>query len=247
MQGLIYLIRNIITGVGYVGQTRKRLPEMRWTGHKCDFRHGRGNPRLRNSFLLHGEGAFTVETLERVEAPSASELRVCLATQEDYWMARLRSEGMELYNAASAVESMAWKPQVKPNTTSWNKGMSLTPEHRQNISARKAGEPSPKKGKHQSEAQRKNLSAALKGNTRRKGTSTSEEGRANISASKKGKPSPKRGTVMPLEQREKLSDAHRGKPLTEEHRAAQRAAAKGRTWTLVEGVRVYSKLQSKEP
>ena len=98
-----------------------------------------------------------------------------------------------------------------------------------------------------SDETRKKTSEGLKGNTRRKGTSTSEEGRANISASKKGKPSPKRGTVMPLEQREKLSDAHRGKPLTEEHRAAQRAAAKGRTWTLVEGVRVYSKLQSKEP
>jgi hypothetical protein len=91
---------------------------------------------------------------------------------------------------------------------------------------------------------REKVSRSLKGNARRKGAPTSAEARANISASEKGKPSPKKGTTMTLGQ--KLSDAHVGVKFTNEHRATQRAAAKGRTWALVNGVRVYSKTPSKE-
>ena len=246
MFGFIYLVANTLTGQGYVGQMAKQKPKLRWSEHKSAFRKGKGNKHLRNSYLLHGEAAFKFCIIDRIEACDEDALRPLLVIQEDLWMERLRAYGMSLFNFVSAAESIAGKPVSKRNKPSWNRGLTLTEEHRRAISAAKKGEPSPKKGKPQSAEQRANLSEALKGNTRRKGTATSAEGRANISAAKKGKPSPKRGTQMSPEQRIKLSEAHTGVPLSAEHRAAMKRAAQGRTWTIVDGLRVYSKVPSKE-
>ena len=221
MHGFIYAIRNLVSGKVYVGQTSRARASRRWYEHRRDLNlHKAANRHLQASWDFHGPSAFIFEELERVEAASRLDLVSSLTRREDYWMSFFQQQGISLFNAQGAGDSTVFLRRGCPSPL---KGKLLTPEHRQKVAE------------------------SLRGNTRRKGTSTSEEGRANISASKKGKPSPKKGTMMASEQRQKLSEAHQGKPLSEEHRAAQRAAAKGRTWTLVEGVRVYSKLQSKEP
>ena len=221
MHGFIYAIHNTVSGKSYVGQTLRPKVERRWYEHKRDLNKGKGtNRHLQGAWNTYGPSAFEFVELERVVADNRLDLEDALTAREGSWMTSYRLRGVVLYNAQAAGKSSAY---LRIGTPSHLKGTTLSPEHREKVVK------------------------SLKGNTRRKGTSTSEEGRANISAGRKGQPSPKKGTTMTLEQRKKLSDAHRGKPLTEEHRAAQRAAAKGRTWTLVEGVRVYSKLQSKEP
>lgn len=247
MHGFIYFIRNTVTGQGYVGQTTKARPELRWSEHKTLLRRGRANnPRFQRSFSVHGEGVFQFEVLERVEASTVEQLRHSLTIREDAWMQALREQGVQLYNAVSAGDSVKGKPNMLRKTTSWNKGQRLTPEHRLRVSEAKRGQPSPKRGVPLSDDQRQKVVASLQGNTRRKGTTTSDQGRANIGASKRGKPSPKRGTTLSEAQRRKISETKTGSTHTEATRAKMRAAAAGRTWSLVNGKRVYSKPTNEE-
>lgn len=247
MHGFIYFIRNTVTGHGYVGQTTKSRPELRWSEHKTVLRKGQAhNPRFQRSFSAHGEACFCFEVLERIEAPSVEQLRQELTAREDAWMHQLRAKGVTLYNAVSAGESVAGKPNMVRKSTSWNKGVPMSSESKQRVSDSKRGQPSAKKGVPMSEDQRQKVVASLQGNTRRKGTATSAQGRANISASKKGKPSPKRGVPISDVQKEALRQSHLGTTHTEATRAKMRASAAGRTWSLVDGKRVYSKPTNEE-
>lgn len=218
MHGFIYLISNRTSDKVYVGQTVRAQVERRWYEHRWALTNGKAaNRHLQAAWTHHGPGAFIFEELERVEATTPAELKALLTVREDHWMSEIRGRGKTLYNAQAAGDSVAHL---------------------------RRGVPSPKRGVPMSEDQRQKVVASLKGNTRRKGTPTSAEGRANISAAKRGKPSPKKGTKMSDDQRRKLSEAHRGATLSESHRQAQRDAAKGRTWALVNGIRVYSKTSS---
>ena len=133
-------------------------------------------------------------------------------------MNHYRSQGVTLFNAQDAGDSTAYL---------------------------RRGMPSPKKGVPLSEDQRQKVAASLKGNQRRRGTSTSEQGRANIAASKKGQPSPNRGKALSADQKEALRLSHLGSTHTESTRAKMRESAKGRTWTLVDGHRVYSGIKGR--
>lgn len=215
MHGFIYLITNTKSDKVYVGQTVRAQVERRWYEHRWALTNGRGtNRHLQAAWTHHGPEAFVFEELERVEATTSTDLKDLLTTREAHWMSEMARKGKTLYNAQAAGDSTAYL---------------------------RRGQPSPKRGVPLSEEQRLKVSASLRGNTRRTGTTTSEQGRANISASKRGKPSPKKGTTLTVDQRRTLSDAHKGVKLSESHREAQRAAARGRSWTLVNGLRVYSK------
>lgn len=215
MHGFIYLISNSASDKVYVGQTVRAQVERRWYEHRWALINGRGtNRHLQIAWAHHGQDAFVFSELERVEAVTSAELKALLTAREGYWMAEMRGQGKTLYNAQAAGDSMAYL---------------------------RRGQPSPKKGVPMSEDQRLKVVASLKGNTRRKGIPTSDQGRANIAASKRGKPSPNKGTTMSAEQRKKLSQAHIGVKLSDEHRAALKAASQGRSWILVNGLRVYSR------
>ena len=100
-----------------------------------------------------------------------------------------------------------------------------------------------------SEAQHQKVVASLQGNTRRKGTTTSDQGRANISAGRKGQPSPKKGKpASPAHKAalEAIAQRRIGSTHSDDTRSKMRESAKGRTWTLVDGKRVYSKPTNEE-
>lgn len=216
MHGFIYAIHNESSGKVYVGQTTRGRVERRWYEHRLALSSGKGtNRHLQAAWAHHGQAAFRFETLERVEAESLDSLKTQLTQREDAWMQAFLTNGLTLYNAQAAGDSTAYL---------------------------RRGQPSPKKGVPMSEDQRQKIVASLQGNTRRKGTATSAQGRANISASKKGKPSPKRGIPISEAQKEALRQSHLGTTHAESTRAKMRESAKGRTWSLVDGKRVYSKL-----
>ena len=80
-KGVVYLIRNKITGKKYVGQTIYRLSE-RWRKHllpssKCKV--------LRRAILKYGVGAFEMSTLE------SGLSRVELNEREIYWIKELKT------------------------------------------------------------------------------------------------------------------------------------------------------------
>lgn len=220
MHGFIYAIHNESSGKVYVGQTTRARVERRWYEHRLALAAGQGtNRHLQAAWTRHGQAAFRFETLERVDAETFESLKTQLTQREDAWMQSFVSKGLTLYNAQAAGDSTAYL---------------------------RRGQPSPKKGVPMPEAQRQKVVASLQGNTRRAGIPTSEQGRKNISRAKKGKPSPKRGVPISDVQKEALRQSHLGTTHTEATRAKMRASAAGRTWSLVDGKRVYSKPTNEE-
>lgn len=61
--GCVYLITHIASGKCYVGQTTQHdVPDFRWARHLRQARGGLNYP-LHRAIRLHGEDAFTIETL----------------------------------------------------------------------------------------------------------------------------------------------------------------------------------------
>jgi len=59
---IVYLIRNVINGKGYVGQT-SRSAEARWIEHCREARYGTGCRSLHEAIREHGEDSFVVSVL----------------------------------------------------------------------------------------------------------------------------------------------------------------------------------------
>lgn len=78
---------------------------------------------------------------------------------------------------------------------------------RQKISSVCKGKPSPKRGTHLSDEQKKKMSEKMTG---RKLAPFSEERRKNMSKAQKGKPSPHRGRKLSDEHKQKISVANKG-------------------------------------
>jgi len=79
VNGLIYLITNIVNGKIYVGQTRKTLTQ-RWSAHKRDVL--RLDSPLYRSIRKYGIDNFTIRTLECIRCCSKPELIEALNTLE---------------------------------------------------------------------------------------------------------------------------------------------------------------------
>ena len=223
MHGFIYAIHNELSGKVYVGQTIRCRVERRWYEHRLTLSKGRGtNRHLQSAWTHYGATAFRFECLEQVDASTAPELKERLTQREGAWMSHYARQGRTLYNAQAAGDSTAYL---------------------------RRGQPSPKRGVPMSEAQRQKLAASLQGNTRRRGTQTSDVGRANISAGRKGQPSPKRGKpASPAHKAalDAIAQRRTGSTHSAATRSRMRESAKGRTWTLVDGKRVYSKPTNEE-
>ena len=164
----IYLIRNTVSGLCYVGQSSDI--NRRWRGHLHMLRRQserallglplsrRPNRRLLNSWMKHGESAFEFSVLELCDVSDLTE-------KEIHWLHRLRNDlGCEMANFEGPVDNpmrgakhsretiakmSAWsKAFVRTDTHKRrigeaNRGKEVSPATRQKISASKTGKPAP--------------------------------------------------------------------------------------------------------
>ncbi len=61
--GFIYKITNILTDKCYIGETKKKNPELRWNEHKQKMEKGIGCPALQNAVRKYGLDKFTFKVL----------------------------------------------------------------------------------------------------------------------------------------------------------------------------------------
>jgi group I intron endonuclease len=61
--GFIYKITNILTDKCYIGETKKKNPELRWNEHKQKISKGIGCPALQNAVKKYGIDKFTFKVL----------------------------------------------------------------------------------------------------------------------------------------------------------------------------------------
>lgn len=89
--GIIYLVRNVVDGRCYVGQTMQRL-KRRWKGHLRSARHGASTP-LAAAMREYGADKFVVESLE------IASNRADLNRLEGKWIKKLCTLVPNGYNA----------------------------------------------------------------------------------------------------------------------------------------------------
>lgn len=208
--GGIYLIINVISNKGYVGQSCN--PKRRWVQHKCNLKHQRHSCHyLQNSWNKYGADAFIFEILE-----------VCsdnlLTETEQYWMNSLRFMGASLYNTAPAAGSclgLKHTEKAKQKLSLAKKGVPFSEEHKKALSvARKARAPhSEETKKRMSESQhhrpppsegvRKRTSATLMGHK------VSDETRKKIAETLTGRTPVNKGASPTKETRIRMSTAQK--------------------------------------
>lgn len=164
----IYLIRNNISGLCYVGQSSDI--NRRWITHRHVLRRQserlseglylskRPNRKLLNSWLKHGESAFEFSILELCAESNLTE-------KEIYWLSKLRNEpGVEIANFEGPVDNpmrgAKHSKETREKISAWsksfvrsethkrrigeaNRGKEISAATRQKISTNKTGKPAP--------------------------------------------------------------------------------------------------------
>ncbi len=99
LNGGIYQIKNLISGVIYVGSA-KEFKE-RWNGHRRSLAKGKHTTKyLQNSYNKHyvevgNDNMFVFSVLEVMEKSTKEERLI----REEWWIQKLLNEGLELYNS----------------------------------------------------------------------------------------------------------------------------------------------------
>ena len=165
----IYLIRNIVNGKLYVGQSFNI--EHRLKGHFRELRKGcHSNKHLQRAFRKYGEDAFEIFI--------AKECRVEELTK---WEQHFIDMFPERYNQRPTADSMLgykFTSKAKIKMSVAKKGKSLSEEHKRNLSIARVGR-KPMLGHHHSKEAKAKISAASK--------NLSAETRAKMSAAGKGR------------------------------------------------------------
>ena len=119
----IYLIRNLITGMCYVGQSVDI--KTRWRHHKCYRDSTPGY--IANAIKKHGIDAFAFEILELCEEDNLNQ-------REIHWIARLNSVSPNGYNleyggrgGRPSAEACAKMSEATKGQIPWNKGKKMPP------------------------------------------------------------------------------------------------------------------------
>lgn len=100
LTGSIYVVTHVESGRRYVGQTIHPVA-YRWKHHVAGALNGRSHCRyLASAIRKHGTEAFTVETVQLIEAASKDELATRLDAAEIEWIARLASLAPSGFNLA---------------------------------------------------------------------------------------------------------------------------------------------------
>ena len=159
MPTYIYIIENKVNGHAYIGKTK--VPDKRWKRHreeaaKCNEK----SAWLYKAMSKHGIENFEFRIIDEHEDEAYA-----LKVLEPAWIARMKDEGIHLYNMTSGgdgIPGFTHSPSTVKKISESNKGRKLTAEHRLH------------------------LSQINKGNV------PSEESRRKISEANKGKPKPPR-------------------------------------------------------
>lgn len=177
MTGRIYLIRNMVNGKGYVGQTVRSVKE-RLREHWSDAKSARTEMALHKALTKYGIDNFSViEIASAQEGPILNEL-------ERHFIENLGTLSPSGYNISRGGKGRA-------------SGFSVSEETRQKMSVARKGKPSSKKGIPVSEEQKRKQSIAMTG---RKPT---EEQRRKMSEKSKGRKYP--GRILSDEHKAKVS------------------------------------------
>lgn len=200
MRGRIYLIRNLINGKGYVGQTSYSLGH-RWSRHKFDAK--RGMPSLlHRAMRKYGNENFIIEQVVLGEDYLLNDLEIHYIK-----FYGTRCDSGHGYNMTDGGEGcLGYIPSL---------------ETREKMAAAKLGKP---RGPL-SEDHRRKMSISALGNVNGKGGKgrvVSEETRRKLSESLKGRISLRKGTGKPKEPK----PSRKGRPWSEARRAAEKYLGK---------------------
>lgn len=148
----VYLIRNIESGKGYVGQTRQAI-KGRWREHRNSAFSNEASYATRTAIARamrkYGLEAFEFSIIEECPVDSLDE-------REVHWIARLGTFVPSGYNMTTGGGNGLRAPEIGAKISAANKGRRKTPEWRAKLSAAH-------KGKKLSEAQKAQISAVQKG------------------------------------------------------------------------------------
>jgi group I intron endonuclease len=121
--GVVYEVKNLVTGNTYVGQTKTKLAD-RWGKHKSDARRGKVTP-LCHALRKHGESAFSVEVVALCIDKDA------LNAAEIYYIRELRPD----YNCSSGGGGLGSpSPEVRDKISKSLKGRQFSAVTRERIS-----------------------------------------------------------------------------------------------------------------
>ena len=219
----VYAIRHIASGKRYVGSAAVSF-RRRWATHLACLRRGTHHScHLQSAWSKHGEAAFSFDVVETCLP--------CHAVAVEQVM-------IDFYKSASREYGYNIAPMAGSNRgLSRNNGRKASDEVRAKMSAAQ-------RGRKHSEETRKKMSKSMTGlkrsadcceqmSQRNKGKAISEETKAKISAANKGlrrsdetrmRMSQAARLRTPIKHSQKsrdlMSEAHRGKPKTEQHKAA---------------------------
>lgn len=159
----IYLLKNIITGNSYVGQTRRTL-RLRFNAHRYTMGKKNSCKAISDAMQKYGEDNFEISLLE--ECTSQQHMDEC----EMRWIATLNTmtpNGYNLTAGGAGKSGYRHSDESKKKMSAWQIGKKLTDAHK------------------------KKVSESLKGNKRALGMRHSAETKALISKKGLGRPSPK--------------------------------------------------------
>jgi group I intron endonuclease len=197
-KGYVYLIKNLVNGKCYVGQTVKSVKK-RTKEHFRAARNGSGYA-IHKAIRKYGEGAFSINLLVTCDAS-------ILDTLERYF---IKSYGTSIFSGSGYNMTLGggatsgWSPseETRRKISDANKGKPQRPEHTENIKKAKAALPP----YSHSEESRAKISASGLGKKRP---------RLNKAPPKEKRP--KVGFTMSYSAKEKISKARKGKPLSKSH------------------------------
>lgn len=225
MQGIIYVVTNIVTGKRYVGQTKGAVLT-RWAQHLAAARGTSRKPSVLHAAIRkYGPDAWRLDVLGEADSQAELDEREAAAIVA---FGSLVPGGYNLRAGGNVAQMHA---ETRRKLSLVRTGRKLTPEHRANIGAGQKGRKlsvdqveqirAARTGKPLSAEHRAKLSAAGRGRPRTASQLAAMLARA---AAAKGKP----GRPPGVEARRKMSDARTGVPKKPESIAKTAAANRGK-------------------
>lgn len=220
MTGKIYLIRNLVNGKGYVGQTKRSL-FVRFSQHKKDAEK-RSDTALHRALRKYGPENFEIKEVATCDCALLDDLEKHYV--EFYGTYAPTGHGYNLtIGGSTGPRERVVSEEGKRKLSEVHKGNSYAKGHAVSDEARALMSSAQKDREHRSpsEEERAKISATLKGHL------VSEETRAKISEVQKGK---KRGPLSD-EAKIKIGNKNRGRklgPLSEEQKRQRSIAQKGK-------------------
>lgn len=238
----LYRITNQLNGKIYIGQTSN--PKDRWSSHKSSAKNPQNySAIIPKALAKHGIDNFTFEVIATCKTQiDANFIETELINQYD---SRNSEKGYNLAHGGSVNRGWHHTDETKkkisesnlgkemlPHTQEWKDNMSVIMTGREITWADKIS--ASQIGKEVSEEARIKMSLAKIGDKHPNyGKRLSEETKKKISISHTGK-------IISDEAKEKMSNAKLGKSLSEETKNKMSKSMKNKTWTLIDGKRVYS-------